>query len=103
MENHAETMNEMAELDMEDLSLVTGGGPVIRSMLLKMQNKIKTSGRRWWPMYQQWMIEDDDATAEQLMDKLLAVIGLHMKVDYENDTIIFQNRGWTLDDILRIL
>lgn len=96
-------MNGMIELDTEAMSLVTGGGPGIRAMLLKMKQKIKSSGRRWWPMYQKWMAEDDDATAEQLMDKLLGVIGIQMKIDYEKDTIIFQNGSWSLNDVLRVL
>lgn len=93
-----EKMNTKTELALEDLSKVSGGGPRITEMLIKIRKAVMANpGLR--KVYEQ--LDDGDRTDNSLLEQIVwEYCSCPMRYDYENDTIHFE---FPLDQVLSLI
>ena len=93
-----EKMNAMVELNLEDLGNVSGGGPRIREILIKIRKAVMANPTLK-KLYEQ--LDDGDRSDNSLLEEIVwEYCSCPMRFDYANDNIIFE---WPLDQVLSII
>ena len=99
-------MNGMMELNPDDMINVSGGGPNINAILLKLKKAVmKNKGLFRFYKKLDAEMNGGDCTDNVLLEEIIwGRMGIPMKYDYANDRILFGGFDgygvWTLDQVL---